>query len=60
MAMNCAKCGTELIGSRKFCTACGTPVTDPRALGTPAAGVGAPVSVATGAEPPAEVNRFVK
>lgn len=27
---HCAKCGAELIGSRKFCAACGTPVTDPR------------------------------
>lgn len=28
---HCAKCGTELIGSKKFCTACGTPTTSPRA-----------------------------
>lgn len=28
---NCAKCGAELIGSRKFCAACGAP-TDPSAL----------------------------
>ncbi len=32
---NCAKCGAELIGSRKFCAACGTPVGDARALGAP-------------------------
>lgn len=34
MPSNCAKCGAELIGSRKFCAACGTPVGDARALGT--------------------------
>lgn len=28
---NCAKCGAELIGSRKFCAACGAP-TDPSSL----------------------------
>ena len=28
---HCAKCGAELIGSRRFCSACGAPVTDPRA-----------------------------
>jgi hypothetical protein len=37
MPSNCAKCGAELIGSRKFCTACGTPVVDPRSLGSAAA-----------------------
>lgn len=31
MSSNCTKCGTELIGTRKFCTACGAPVVDPRA-----------------------------
>lgn len=34
MANACAKCGAELIGSRKFCAACGTPVGDARALGS--------------------------
>src|SRR5687767_1546645 len=28
---NCAKCGAELIGARKFCAACGAP-TDPSSL----------------------------
>lgn len=28
--MHCAKCGAKLIGTRKFCTACGTPAGDPR------------------------------
>ena len=28
----CAKCGAELIGSRKFCAACGTPAVDPATL----------------------------
>ena len=38
---HCAKCGTELIGSRKFCAACGAPAGDPR---SPAASTGlAPV-----------------
>ncbi|MDB4943890.1 MAG: hypothetical protein JWP97_3424 [Labilithrix sp.] len=27
---HCAKCGAELIGLRKFCTACGAPAGDPR------------------------------
>lgn len=34
---HCAKCGAELIGSRKFCAACGTPAGDPR---SPAASTG--------------------
>ena len=34
---HCAKCGTELIGSRKFCAACGAPAGDPR---SPAASTG--------------------
>ena len=39
---HCAKCGAELIGSRKFCAACGTPAGDPR---SPAASTGqAPVA----------------
>ena len=38
---HCAKCGAELIGSRKFCAACGAPAGDPR---SPAASTGlAPV-----------------
>jgi hypothetical protein len=41
---HCAKCGAELIGSRKFCAACGTPVGDPR---SPAASTGqAPATAA--------------
>jgi hypothetical protein len=40
--VHCAKCGAELIGSRKFCAACGTPAGDPR---SPAASTGqAPVA----------------
>ena len=35
--VHCAKCGAELIGSRKFCAACGTPAGDPR---SPAASTG--------------------
>jgi len=35
---HCAKCGAELIGSKKFCAACGTPASDPR---SPAASTGA-------------------
>jgi hypothetical protein len=31
----CQKCGTELIGTRRFCTACGTPAFDPRAPTSP-------------------------
>jgi hypothetical protein len=27
---HCSKCGAELIGSRKFCIACGAPAIDPR------------------------------
>ncbi|MDB4936603.1 MAG: hypothetical protein JWP87_3575 [Labilithrix sp.] len=39
---HCAKCGAELIGSRKFCAACGAPAGDPR---SPAASTGlAPVA----------------
>jgi hypothetical protein len=34
---HCAKCGAELIGSRKFCATCGAPVTDPRSTGANAA-----------------------
>ena len=34
---HCAKCGAELIGTRKFCTACGAPAGDPR---SPAASTG--------------------
>ncbi len=33
----CAKCGAELIGSQKFCAACGSPAGDPR---SPAASTG--------------------
>lgn len=33
---SCSKCGTELIGAKKFCAACGQPVGDPRAADVPA------------------------
>ncbi len=42
---HCAKCGAELIGSRRFCAACGAPAVDPRAGGGAGAG-GAPVAPA--------------
>lgn len=32
---HCAKCGAELIGSRKFCAACGTPVVADQAAAPP-------------------------
>ncbi len=46
---HCAKCGAELIGTRKFCTACGAPAGDPRSPAastgmTPAAPGSSPVS----------------
>jgi hypothetical protein len=43
----CAKCGAELIGSRKFCAACGHPAGDPR---SPAASTGQ-APAATGSAP---------
>ena len=49
--IHCAKCGAELIGSRKFCAACGTPAGDPR---SPAASTGqAPISPIAGRTPAA-------
>src|SRR5262249_29040491 len=48
---NCAKCGAELIGSKKFCAACGTPVTDPRATGSSPS---VPASPAGRAPPPSK------
>lgn len=53
---NCAKCGAELIGSKKFCAACGTPVTDPRSPGA----AGGPSSAYGGAPPPSQVNPFAE
>lgn len=39
---NCAKCGAELIGSRKFCAACGAPAVDPATLKRDASVAGPP------------------
>src|SRR5882757_395124 len=53
---HCAKCGAELIGTRKFCTACGTPAGDPRSpvasTGmTPASPGSSPASATPGSAP---------
>src|SRR4051812_15996636 len=53
---NCAKCGAELIGSKKFCAACGTPVADPRSPGAP----GGSSSAYGGAPPASQVNPFAE
>jgi hypothetical protein len=63
---HCAKCGAELIGARKFCTACGTPAVDPATLKRDAANASpspGPVRNAPGSSPqssygPPEVNPF--
>lgn len=71
---HCAKCSAELIGSRKFCTACGAPTVDPRATGTSAASAAtavpssarpAPKLESSGAygappAPPSQVNPFAQ
>ncbi len=63
---HCAKCGTELIGTRKFCTACGTPAGDPRSPGAPSsAGRAAAASAAPSiqyvpAAPISQVNPFAQ
>lgn len=62
---NCAKCGAELIGSRKFCAACGAPAVDPATLKRDAS-VSAPASSpaphvfvpSTPYGPPSQVNPF--
>jgi hypothetical protein len=33
---NCSKCGAEIVGSGKFCAACGAPVAAPRTVALPA------------------------
>ncbi len=56
---HCAKCGAELIGSRKFCAACGTPAVDPRAA--PPAGQAPAGGAAYGDVPPqSQVNPFAQ
>ena len=47
---HCAKCSAELIGTRKFCTACGTPAGDPR---SPAGAPGTSPAASTGSVPAA-------
>jgi hypothetical protein len=58
---NCAKCGAELIGKKKFCAACGAPVVDPRTASSPG---GAPLAPgAYGGAPPSRpgaVNPFAE
>ncbi|HEY8073599.1 MAG TPA: zinc-ribbon domain-containing protein, partial [Labilithrix sp.] len=55
---NCAKCGAELIGNKKFCAACGAPVSDPRNVGSaPGSAPGAPAA-AYGGAPSSQVNPF--
>ncbi|MBS2018251.1 MAG: hypothetical protein JST00_35605 [Deltaproteobacteria bacterium] len=45
---HCAKCGTELIGMKKFCAACGAPAGDPR---SPVASTGATPMTAGSSSP---------
>lgn len=53
---HCAKCGAELIGSRKFCAACGTPTVDLRGSGNPSSGT----PDAYGNAPISQVNPFAQ
>lgn len=58
---HCTKCGTELIGSRRFCTACGTPTVNPRSPTSHQPAVSRPPEHGTGAYGGApQVNPFAQ